>query len=240
MRNHYVYYSYEDFGRGYIGSRTCNCSPEEDNYFGSFYDKIFTPTNKIILETFDNRVEALDAEIKLHQFYDVARNPHFVNQAKQTSTGFSAEGVVRSEEYKKKMSERLKGREIKPEWIKKAVESRKGKIDGENNPFYGKTHTPETRKRIAESLSQTYKNEGNHPWIGRKHSEESKQKMREAHSGEKNYLYGKSLSDELKRKISASKIGRKWYNNGITHKCVREHPGEGWYIGRITKQNEEA
>jgi hypothetical protein len=205
MRNHYVYYSYEDFGRGYIGSRTCNCSPEEDNYFGSFYDKIFTPTNKIILETFDNRVEALDAEIKLHQFYDVARNPHFANQAKQTSTGFSAEGVVRSEEYKKKMSERLKGREIKPEWIKKAVESRKGKIDGENNPFYGKTHTPETRKRIAESLSQTYKNEGNHPWIGKKHSEESKQKMREAHSGEKNHLYGKTQSEETKRKQSEAR-----------------------------------
>ena len=31
---HYVYYSYEEYGRGYIGSRTCRCLPEEDiNYF---------------------------------------------------------------------------------------------------------------------------------------------------------------------------------------------------------------
>ena len=173
MRNHYVYYSYEDFGRGYIGSRTCDCPPEEDNYFGSFYDKTFIPTNKIILETFDNREEALDAEIKLHQFYDVARNPHFANQAKQTSTGFSAEGVVRSEEYKKKMSESMKRREYQREWSEKAKQNRRS-YEGENNPFYGKTHTEEVRNKIVENMKKSYQEKGNHPWIGRKHSEESK------------------------------------------------------------------
>ena len=47
----YVYYSYEEFGRGYIGSRICKCLPEEDiKYFGSYKDKTFNPTEKIILE----------------------------------------------------------------------------------------------------------------------------------------------------------------------------------------------
>jgi hypothetical protein len=242
MTYHYTYYSYEEWGMGYFGSRSCECLPEEDvNYLGSFKSKTFNPTQKIILkDDYATRAEAIVDEIILHDYYDVAENPHFANQAKQKTTGFyySAKGVVRSEEYKKKMSERLKGREIKPEWIAKAVESRKGKFDGEGNPFYGKTHTPETRKRIAESLSQTYKEQGNHPWIGRKHSEESKRKMREAHTGKNSHMYGKSLSDELKEKISESKIGRKWYNNGINQICVKEPPGDGWVLGRIKKSKE--
>ncbi len=49
--NHYVYYSYEEWGRGYIGSRTCKCHAKDDvKYFGSFLDKTFNPTQKIILK----------------------------------------------------------------------------------------------------------------------------------------------------------------------------------------------
>ena len=92
MEHHYIYYSYEEFGRGYIGCRTCSCLPEEDNYLGSYKDKTFNPTNKIILETFDNRTEALEAEVLLHQFYNVDTNPHFANKAKQTSTKFISNG----------------------------------------------------------------------------------------------------------------------------------------------------
>ena len=89
MKHFYVYYSYEEYGRGYIGKRECECLPEEDiNYLGSFHDKSFYPTQKIILETFDSVEEALEAEIILHDFYEVDKNPHFANRAKQTSTKF--------------------------------------------------------------------------------------------------------------------------------------------------------
>jgi hypothetical protein len=38
---YYTYYSYEEYGRGYFGSRSCKCLPEEDTkYFGSFRIKI--------------------------------------------------------------------------------------------------------------------------------------------------------------------------------------------------------
>ena len=47
--NHYVYYSYEDWGRGYIGVRQCECNVYEDEYLGSYYDKTFNPKSKIIL-----------------------------------------------------------------------------------------------------------------------------------------------------------------------------------------------
>jgi hypothetical protein len=86
---YYTYYSYEEFGRGYIGSRKSKVSPEQDiSYFGSYKDKTFKPTQKIILTTYQTREEALAAEIRLHEFYDVANNPHFANQAKQTSEKF--------------------------------------------------------------------------------------------------------------------------------------------------------
>jgi hypothetical protein len=86
---HYTYYSYEEYGRGYIGSRTCECLPEYDiRYFGSFYDKTFKPTQKIILKTYEFREDALNDEVILHNFYEVHINPHFANQAKQTSNKF--------------------------------------------------------------------------------------------------------------------------------------------------------
>jgi hypothetical protein len=86
---YYTYYSYEEYGRGYFGSRGCECLPEEDiNYFGSFRDKTFKPTQKIILGIYETREEAYADEIILHDYYDVANNPHFANRANATSTKF--------------------------------------------------------------------------------------------------------------------------------------------------------
>jgi hypothetical protein len=238
MENHYVYYSYEEFGRGYIGCRTCECLPENDDYLGSYHDKTFNPSNKIILETFSTREEALQAEVDLHTFYQVDKNPHFANKARQKTTGFyySAKGVVRTEEYKKKMSERLKGRIIKPEWIAKMKENLKPAF-GEDNPFYGKTHTEKTRSEIGQSLKEYYA-ENSHPWTGRKHSEESKVKFRERNAGENNPNYGKITSPEVRNKIGQSKVGRKLWNNGEQQKFSKECPGEGWILGGLKNKKE--
>ena len=87
---YYTYYSYEEWGRGYFGSRGCKCLPEEDvKYFGSFKDKTFNPTQKIILKSdYTTREEALTDEIILQEYYKVVENPHFANRAYQTSTKF--------------------------------------------------------------------------------------------------------------------------------------------------------
>jgi len=87
---YYTYYSYEEWGRGYFGSRGCKCLPEEDvKYLGSSKDKTFKPTQKIILkDDYTTREEAIADEIILHDYYDVANNPHFANKSKATSTGF--------------------------------------------------------------------------------------------------------------------------------------------------------
>jgi hypothetical protein len=87
---YYTYYSYEEWGRGYFGSRKCYCLPEEDvKYFGSSKDKNFRPTQKIILKNdYATREEAYADEIILQQYYKVVENPHFANRAYQTSTKF--------------------------------------------------------------------------------------------------------------------------------------------------------
>ena len=139
---HYVYRSYEEWGRDYIGRRTCNCLPEEDiRYFGSFYDKTFKPTGKVILFVCETRKEAAEIEIELHDFFDVAVNPQFANQAKATSTGFDRTGVPISEEQKMKIS------------VAKS---------GENNPRFGVLWTEEQKKKISKAMSgEKHPNYGN-------------------------------------------------------------------------------
>jgi hypothetical protein len=124
MGTYYVYYSYEPWGKGYIGSRTrsINVSPEDDIYYGSFSDKTFNPTEKIILGVYNTAEEAISAEIALHEFFNVVPNPHFANRSKQTSTGFCTSGLKRTEEFKKKTSERMTGKKPSDNARKKSQE----------------------------------------------------------------------------------------------------------------------
>ena len=160
-KRHYVYHSYEEWGRDYIGSRSCDCFPEEDtNYFGSFYDKTFNPTGKTILFVCETREEVLEIEIELHDFFDVAVNPQFANKAKQTSTRFDTTGVSKTEAQKKAMSGKnnpMFGRSgenhprfgvPRTEAQKKAVSE---KISGEKHPNYGRTGAlhPQSKAIIA-------------------------------------------------------------------------------------------
>ena len=128
---YYTYYSYEEWGRGYFGSRGCKCLPEEDvKYFGSFKDKTFKPTQKIILkDDYATREEAYADEIILHDYYDVANNPHFANKAKQTSTKFVVNREVLIER-----NRRGRGRKMGEEFRQKMSSVTKG----EKNGMYGK------------------------------------------------------------------------------------------------------
>jgi hypothetical protein len=67
-------------------------------------------------------------------------------------------------------------------------------MSGEAHPFYGRTHTPEVKKRLSEHTKRHYK-EGkispfktldvkgeNNPFYGKTHTEETKEKMRKPKS----------------------------------------------------------
>lgn len=145
IKHFYVYYSYEEFGRGYIGKRECSCKPEDDiKYFGSFTDKSFKPTKKIILQTFVNEDECLIAECALHNFYQVDKNSHFANMAKQTSTKFYfSKSGKHHPNYGKKTPVDVR---------KKQSES----MIGEKNPMYGRKriHSEETKIKIKQKMEE--------------------------------------------------------------------------------------
>jgi len=76
---------------------------------------------------------------------------------------------------------------------------------GENNPMYGKTHTPEVRALLSSI------NKGNRYNVGKKLSESQIAGMRERGKlliGEKNPFHGKRHSDESRRKMSESLKGK--------------------------------
>ena len=154
---HYVYHSYEEWGRDYIGVRSCNCLPEEDTkYFGSFKDKTFFPTEKTILFVCKTREEVAEIEIELHDFFDVAVNPQFANMAKATSTKFDRTGVPRTEAQNKARS-------------------------GEKHPLFGVPRTEEQKKAHSERMSGE-----NNPNYGVPQTEAQKKANSERNSGEKN------------------------------------------------------
>jgi hypothetical protein len=202
-KHFYVYYSYEEFGRGYIGSRGCKCLPEEDlRYYGSFWDKTFKPTGKIILAEFDNRRDAYDSEVVLHKFYDVVNNPHFANQSRALTSGFTTEGFStfkgrkHSEESKKKIGAASKGRKHTEDYKKK----KSLETSGEKNPMYGGTHTPEARERIGaphrgKVIEDWHKERISQANKGKKLTEEQKKKLG---AWERDETYRKNLSNALK------------------------------------------
>jgi hypothetical protein len=189
---HYVYYSYEEWGRGYIGVRSCKCPPIEDSkYFGTFKDKNFKPTNKIILSKFDSREAAQSAEIQLHAFFEVDVNPHFANRCKALVTGFLC-GFKPSTETIEKRRQKMLGRVLSEETKRKIGEANKIALKG-------KKLSDEVKAKIGARSR------------GIPRTKEHKQKMSEAQRGRKfteqhlqnlrNAIKNRCFTTEQKKKL---------------------------------------
>jgi hypothetical protein len=174
---HYTYYSYEEWGRGYFGSRTCKCLPEEDKkYFGSFKDKTFKPTQKIILKSdYATREEAYADEILLHDYFEVDINPHFANRSRQTSTKFRCPAeVFRTKEFREKASSRTKGEKNpmygrkRPDWVeimknvpkdvRRNAGIKGGKVSGNENKRLGRGICGLTPEERSKNSKKNYEN----------------------------------------------------------------------------------
>ena len=130
---HYVYISTDDI-RFYIGVRSSECHPSQDNYLGSFTDETFEPNKKFIVRVFSTREAANAYEIYLHEVNKVDVNPLFANKYKSNSEGFHCYKVPKTDSHKKKIGE-----------------ARLGRFTGENSPHYGKPRTEETKRKISKS-----------------------------------------------------------------------------------------
>lgn len=161
---HYVYKIDDvDNNMSYIGARSSKCYPTEDSYMSSskylqeaIKQKGLDKFKKTILAIFSTRVDAVDYEIRLHDYFDVGNNPNFYNKAKQTSTKFDTTGIklVFSEEHRKKMGEWQKGKKKSYDvWNKgktglqqmteEEKEKRSKAYSGEHNPMYGRSAAKE-------------------------------------------------------------------------------------------------
>jgi group I intron endonuclease len=113
----------------------------------------------------------------------------------------------------------------------KISESRKGKYAGENNPFYGKKHTDETKRKMRENHADL--SGENSPNYRKILSEETRQKIKDNHadiSGENHPNYGQKLSDETRRKISESRKGKYTGGNSPTAKKIQQYNLDGVLI----------
>jgi hypothetical protein len=131
----------------YVGMRTCECEVDEDPYMGSSYAMTSEDRNrcdKIVLEVFNTREEALAHEIYIHNLYEVHTNPEFWNLAKQTSTKFtcSTKGRKATAEQRRKMSEARKGTKASPKLKAKLSEQRQGELNSnfKHNTTYKWVH----------------------------------------------------------------------------------------------------
>jgi hypothetical protein len=117
------------------------------------------------------------------------------------------------------------GRKRKP-FSPEHIEKLRQRGLGENNPFYGKKHTEETKEKIRLSAIGRYCKE-DHPFYGKTHSEEARKKISLTHKG-------KTISEEHKLKASIAMKNTIWINDG--EKTTRHHKDqpipEGWVKGR--------
>lgn len=145
-----------------------------------------------------SKQEATKIEVTLIAFYKTNcnryKNPSYGYN--MTDGGEGSVGRPISDDAKRKMSEKLKGR-----------------FAGEKNPFYGKTHTDEVRKKISEKcrgreapnkglpMSDEQKAKISAALQGNVISEQTRQKLRNAR-------LGVSRSDATKQKMSAARKGK--------------------------------
>ena len=206
---YYTYYSYEPWGRGYIGAKPSGCpgNPMEDNYYGTFSDKTFRPTEKIILGEYQSPEECIEAEVSLHSFFNVDINPHFANRAKQTSTKFffDSTGKTNKGSSEKRTKENIENNPMKnPEVVQKMLDSRKKEDNTWYENYVKSRRTPESREksRVAAKIQWT---------------EEAKSEFSEQRKGDGNPCFGK-----------------KWWVNKSGETLYQENsPGDGWKNGRV-------
>lgn len=163
---------------------------------------------------------------------DVYVPPRVYESARRAHSDWMSSRVV-TEKTRRKMSESAKAR-CTPEWRAKHSKAVSAAISGEKNPFYGKAHSEESKRKMSEATVGKQAGEKN-PFYGKTHSEESKRKISEAH-------VGKRISQNQKDKLSACMKTLKWFNNGAINKRCKECP-DGFTPGRLPftrkKKNED-
>jgi hypothetical protein len=112
----------------------------------SFYGKTHSPETKNLLSYLTKNRMTEETRKKLSE---VGKGRKFTSETRKKMSEAS-KGKPKSEQMRKRLSETKTGTTRPPfseEWLNNLSEARKG----EKNGFYGKKHTPETKKKISEA-----------------------------------------------------------------------------------------
>ena len=116
------------------------------------------------------------------------------------------------------------GGEGKSGWIpsKKWRENKSNSMLGENNPFFGKSHSAKTKQKISDKNRGKCAGKNNYFYCKR-------------YIGKENAMFGKKRPDLAKRnKENPSSKGTKWYNNGTSSiRCKEGQQPDGFILGRL-------
>lgn len=155
-------------------------------------------------------------------------------------------GRVFTKEHRYKLSIANKGKSLPLEQREKISKSRIGKYKGEDNPFYGRHHTEESKEKMR--LSRGDISGENNPMYGRNHSDASRRKISESKAGkctgEDNPMYGKKHSDETRDKIRKSSSGRAWITSPtgeilrVKKESLDDYISQGYIRGRKSHPRE--
>lgn len=180
----------------YVGVRSCDCEIEDDKYMGSssVWTKLYIKEHKKdlkkeILETFETRKIANRAEVELlksvkdnplciNKYFDYTpdmtgtkQTPEWIEKRKMFGERNGMYGKHHTEETKKKISEKLKGRTLTEEHKRKISESQKGKkipeelreqysINARKTRHIENIHTGETWDLSITEFIRLFPNEG--------------------------------------------------------------------------------
>jgi hypothetical protein len=221
---YYVYYSFEESGRGYIGYRKCpeGLTPETDKYLGSATDKTFKPIGKTILKGNLTLREAIAVEIYFQRKYLVAEdwNKEYANLSYQTSEGFyySATGED-NPNYGKK-------------WYNNGIENKLFSPDKEIPEGYFLGMLGETKQKQSEAKrgNSIY----NNGIIERRFYQDGKIP--------EGYILGRlPYSKETIEKQSIVQSGKKLINNGIEQRKINfnDEIPLGFSLGMLEERKEK-
>ena len=202
----------------YYGVHCTNHNPEYDNYFGSGtnvkkYKEIYGKDcfDKEILEFFATKKDALLAEDKLVPI-SLLSDEFCLNKIKGGGT-FDTTGMIMSEEYRKKISKRIKGTKRTKESIEKMIKTRQTRGTDK--------HTEETKRKLSEdkknrkhiykdNISKCVKKEELEKYLSMGWklgcNPERNKKVSLSKMGEKNPMYNKKKSQETIKKMNETKI----------------------------------
>lgn len=230
---HYIYKTIDKNGKYYIGRHSTHNLDDEYMGSGVWVRKRKDKTNlkKIIIEFCDSFDDLLIKEqIYITQHIDDPYNMNFNNSSVGAATGLL--NISHRVDVKEKTRKRMiENNPMKKGHSTESKEKIRQSMLGANNPFYGRAHTEDTKKKIRE------KNTGK-VWNDDQRKNLSEVRKKQFGGKKPSYLFCAEHSEETKEKIRQSALNRKKLSCPFCHKLFAPHVAKRWHFDNCKHKTE--